>query len=228
MRKLQPRQPEPCPAFPVAPTGRCFASLGKLRLLRWRSRCTRADYSPGMNGRPRLLMKSSARKRPAIPTPAKLITGIGWRRSSDLYQRKALPAPKLCTAIARPGTTPPTVRHMVRLSSCNRTILHRHRERRPSPLIKTGPSPATMLRSPSLLAVQIFPPPLRPQRAGGAFTAAIAPVVTSTALAEIAGVGVFADQIDQPCPAELIGEFPRVGLVQPHQRHVQFETLVHS
>src|SRR3954447_10391046 len=228
MRKLQPRQPEPCPAFPVTPTGRCFASLGKLRLLRWRSRCTRADYSPGMNGRPRLLMKSSARKRPAIPTPAKLITVIGWRRSSALYQRKALPAPKPCTAIARPGTTPPTVRRMVRLSSCSRTILHRHRERRDPARYQNGPCPAKMLRLPSLLAVQIFPPPLRTQRAGGAFTAAIAPVVTGTALAEIASVGMFADQIDQPCPAELIGEFPRVGLVQPHQRHVQFEAFVHA
>src|SRR5437868_326655 len=80
--KLQPRRPAPCPAFPVTPMGRCFASLGKLRLLRWRSHCTRADYSPGMNGRPRLLMRSSARKRPAIPTPEKLITGIGWRHSN--------------------------------------------------------------------------------------------------------------------------------------------------
>ncbi len=75
---------------------------------------------------------------------------------------------------------------------------------------------------------RVFPPALRAQRAGRAFAAAIAPLVLRAALAEIAGVGVFADQIDQPCPAELIGELPCRGLVQPHQRRVQFERLAHA
>src|SRR5204862_6998553 len=81
-RKLQLRRPAPCPVFRVTRMGRYFANHGKLRLLRWRSRYTSADYSVGMNGRPRLLMKSSARKPPAMLTLAKLITDIGWRRSN--------------------------------------------------------------------------------------------------------------------------------------------------
>src|SRR5437868_14428042 len=117
---------------------------------------------------------------------------------------------------------------MVRPSSCSRTILPRPRDRRSQPLCQNGPALRSRSGLSSLLAVQILAPPLRTQRAGGAYTAAIAPIVTSAALAEITGVGVFADQIDQPCPAELIGEFPRVGLVQPHQRHVQFEAFVHA
>ncbi len=48
------------------------------------------------------------------------------------------------------------------------------------------------------------------------------------ALAEIAGVGVLTDQVDQPCPAEFMRQPPCAGLIQPHQRRVQFERLVHA
>src|SRR5882672_128547 len=77
-------------------------------------------------------------------------------------------------------------------------------------------------------ALRIFPPALRAQSAGRALAAAITPVVPRTAFAEIAGVGVFPDQVDQPCPAEIIRQLPGAGLVQPHQRGVQFERLGHA
>ena len=41
-------------------------------------------------------------------------------------------------------------------------------------------------------------------------------------------MGVFADQIDQACPTELMRELPGRGLVQPHQRRVQLEVLGHA
>src|SRR5437762_1603237 len=53
-----------------------------------------------------------------------------------------------------------------------------------------------------LSAPRIFPPALRPQRAGRALAAAIPPIVLRAAFAEITGVGMLTDQIDQPCPAE--------------------------
>ena len=70
---------------------------------------------------------------------------------------------------------------------------------------------------------RILPPALRPQTAGRAFATAITPLVLRAAFAEIAGVGMFADQVDQPCPAELLRELPGTGLVQPHQRCVELE-----
>ena len=70
--------------------------------------------------------------------------------------------------------------------------------------------------------------PLRAQRAGRAFAAAITPIMPRAAFAEIAGVGVLADQVDQPCPAEFVRQLPGRGLVQPHQRRVQFELPGHA
>ncbi len=55
---------------------------------------------------------------------------------------------------------------------------------------------------------RIFAPALGTQRAGRAFAAAITPIVLRAALAEITGVGVLADQVDQPCPAELMRQLP--------------------
>src|SRR6266850_7494105 len=69
-----------------------------------------------------------------------------------------------------------------------------------------------------LLPRRIFPPALGAQRTGRAFAAAITPRMLRTTFAEIAGVGVFADQVDQPCPAKFIRELPCAGLVEPHQR----------
>lgn len=61
----------------------------------------------------------------------------------------------------------------------------------------------------------IFPPALGAERTGRAFAAAIPPIVPRAAFAEIAGVGVFADQVDQPCPTELMRKVPGRGLVEP-------------
>ena len=53
----------------------------------------------------------------------------------------------------------------------------------------------------ALLAHPILPPPLRPERTGRTLPAAITPLVPCAAFAEIAGVGVLADEIDQPLAA---------------------------
>ena len=39
---------------------------------------------------------------------------------------------------------------------------------------------------------------------------------------------MFADQVDQPCPAEIMRQLPGRGLVQPHQRRMQFELSRHA
>lgn len=48
------------------------------------------------------------------------------------------------------------------------------------------------------------------------------------ALAEIAGVGLLADEIDQPRAAEVLRELPRCRLVDPHQRRMQLELAGHA
>ena len=48
------------------------------------------------------------------------------------------------------------------------------------------------------------------------------------AFAEIAGVRVLADEIDQSCAAEVMRELPRRRLVDPHQRRMQLELPGHA
>src|SRR6202041_3275242 len=105
------------------------------------------------------------------------------------------------------------------------------RDRRKIMLRYKPDSPNQGIIAPALLPkpwpARIFLPAPGAKRAGWTLTAAITPSMPGAALAEIAGVGVFTDQVDQPCPAELVRQLPRTGLVQPHQRRVQFEPLVH-
>src|SRR5215472_16877058 len=112
-----------------------------------------------------------------------------------------------CAITATPGTTPQTARRTVSQSSSRRRIFR-----------KTS---YPWSRVPASLLCHILPPPLRPQRAGRALAAAIAPVMPIAAFADIAGVGALADQVDEPCPAEIICELPGRRLVTPHQRRVQ-------
>src|SRR3954471_20241580 len=74
----------------------------------------------------------------------------------------------------------------------------------------------------------MLPPPLCPQAARRALAAAVSPIMLRAAFAEIAGVRLLADEIDQPLAAELMGELPRRGLVDPHQRCVQLELAGHA
>src|SRR5262245_39459961 len=80
----------------------------------------------------------------------------------------------------------------------------------------------------ALLAVRILPPSLRPQAARRTLAAAIAPFMPSAAFAEIAGVRMLADQVNQPGATEIMRELPGCSLVEPHQRRVQFETPGHA
>ena len=64
-----------------------------------------------------LRTRSSARRRRAIPTPARPITGIGSTRWSGWSPKKARPMRRRWRAIAMPGTTPPTARRTARRSS---------------------------------------------------------------------------------------------------------------
>src|ERR1700734_1862287 len=89
-----------------------------------------------------------------------------------------------------------------------------------------GPAKIAAL-TPGSPLLRVFPPALCAQRTGRTFTAAVTPGMPRAAFSEIAGVGVLADQIDQPCPTKLVRQLPGTGLVQPHQRRVQFKRLVH-
>src|SRR5690349_9553102 len=73
-----------------------------------------------------------------------------------------------------------------------------------------------------------LPPPLRSQAARRALAASVSPIMLRAAFAEIAGVRLLADEVDQPCAAEVVGELPRRRLVDPHQRRVQLEFLGHA
>ncbi|ABA49515.1 hypothetical protein BURPS1710b_0356 [Burkholderia pseudomallei 1710b] len=66
------------------------------------------------------------------------------------------------------------------------------------------------------------------QLACRAFATAEAPVMQLRALADIARVRLDADQLDERRAAQLLGEPPRIGLVEPHQRRFQHEARVHA
>src|SRR3954470_7612551 len=74
----------------------------------------------------------------------------------------------------------------------------------------------------------ILPPSLRPQTARRALAAAVAPIMLRAAFAEIAGVRLLADEIDQSVTAEVVRELPRRGLVDPHQGRMQLECPGHA
>src|SRR6266702_8962274 len=74
----------------------------------------------------------------------------------------------------------------------------------------------------------ILPPSLRPQAARRALAAPIAPVVLRATFAEIAGVRLLADEVDEPGAAEVMRQLPRRGLVDPHQRRMQIEFAGHA
>src|SRR3569623_1552372 len=67
-----------------------------------------------------------------------------------------------------------------------------------------------------------------PKHTGRAGAAAIAPVVQMVAVAVIAGMRVMADDVDERIAAELVGQGPSVGLVDPHQRRVDDEAALHA
>ena len=94
------------PGIPVMPMVRCFANLGRRTPSQWQSRYMDAGCSHGRNGRPNWPMKSSGPRLVAIPTLAKTITGIGWRRWKDWSLQRAWQARTLCGTIKTRGTTP--------------------------------------------------------------------------------------------------------------------------
>src|SRR3984957_11399316 len=113
---------------------RYFASHGKRRPLRWRWRCTSAGFSPGTNGPGRSPTKSAARKRRAIPTPARPTTGTGSRRWNGWLPRRASPPRKSCIVTAMPGTTLPTARRTADRTEAGRfsvILKPHHRSRHP-------------------------------------------------------------------------------------------------
>ena len=135
------RDATPCRAFRATPTARCFASLGRRRPSRWRWRCTSAACSPGPNGRGAGAEIKRAQGR-AIPTPARPITGIGWRRwNTD--RRKGVATIKPCIATATPGTTPPTARRTARRSNWPRMISNSVKSAEPAPARSPNPAADT-------------------------------------------------------------------------------------
>lgn len=66
------------------------------------------------------------------------------------------------------------------------------------------------------------------QLASRAIATTIAPVVETTAVAQIATMGAAPDDVDERLPAEIIGDIPGCGLVYPHQRSVDYKPSLHS
>src|SRR5438477_556530 len=71
-------------------------------------------------------------------------------------------------------------------------------------------------------------PAVGAQLAGRAFAAAGAPVVHRLAPAEIAGVALGADQLDEILAAEPLGQRPGLGLAELHQRRLDREAALHA
>src|SRR6185369_953339 len=69
---------------------------------------------------------------------------------------------------------------------------------------------------------------LAAQIARRAHAAAPAPLVAVLAVAEVARVAVLDDELDQRLAAELLGERPGLGLVEPHQRRVDRDRAVEA
>jgi nitrile hydratase beta subunit len=107
-RRAVPRRK--CRASRAMPRGRYSANRGKLRLSPWRWRCTSAASSPGRNGRRRSPPRSSALRRPVIPTPARLTTCTGSMRWSGWSPRKASLPARPCTGTSTPGSMPASAR----------------------------------------------------------------------------------------------------------------------
>ncbi len=68
----------------------------------------------------------------------------------------------------------------------------------------------------------------RPQLTRRAGAAAVAPVVAVRAVAEVAGVGLLEDQVEQRRSAEVLRQFEGRRLVDPHQRRVQNKAALHA
>src|SRR5688572_25503443 len=73
------------------------------------------------------------------------------------------------------------------------------------------------------LACAPFGVALGAKLASRASAAAIAPIVTRSALAFVASVGVLKDQRDEIVAAKLLRELPCLRLRQPHQRRLESE-----
>lgn len=71
-------------------------------------------------------------------------------------------------------------------------------------------------------------PALRPQVAGRAITASIAPVVQHIAGAAVAGMRARPDQFHEFGSAQFTGEFPCLGLVALHQRRLDDQAFVQA
>ena len=56
----------------------------------------------------------------------------------------------------------------------------------------------------------------------------MSPLVPGAADAVVAGVGVLQDQVDEWRGPQLVGKSPGLGLVEPHQRRVQYEGSIHA
>src|SRR5262245_11745331 len=67
-----------------------------------------------------------------------------------------------------------------------------------------------------------------PQLAGRAGPAAIAPVVASRTVAQIAGVGLLDQEIDEILAGNLLPERERCRLVDEHQRRMDHEAPLHA
>src|SRR5215470_6602973 len=79
----------------------------------------------------------------------------------------------------------------------------------------------------SSVSARIAKPALAPQLAGGASAAAIAPVMPVRAIAHVAGVRVLQHDPHQLLATDVAGKRESLRLVDPHQRRMHYEALLH-
>src|SRR5215475_11504917 len=81
---------------------------------------------------------------------------------------------------------------------------------------------------PSTVLARIAEPALAPQRAGRAAAAAVTPVVPVRAVAHVAGMRVLQHDMHELGATDLVDKRKSLRLVDPHQRRVDHEALLHA
>src|SRR4051795_10646002 len=102
---------------------------------------------------------------------------------------------------------------------------HRSWSFRPGP---KGNAHRNVRRWPTPLSLLPARKSLRAQLAGRAFAATVAPGVPFRAVAEVAGVRMLDQQIDERFAAEFVSKREACRLVDPHERSVNHEAPLHA
>src|SRR5215475_12590431 len=164
----------------------------------------------------------------ATPTPS--------RRCTRSRSTSATPIMVTPDGAIRPGATGmrqgPFGTHTVPACPINQFatgIVRQNKARNESPSLSRFRSIAASMITPPATSRRLpFGKAIRSQPAGRTGPAAIAPVVPARTVAEIAGVGVLDQHIDELIAADRMGEREGRRLVDPHQRRMDHEAPLHA